>query len=196
MEHHDARHRRSPQGRALTRLAISATLALPHRLRDRRGPRHGHRHRPGLERPADDRAGGRAGVLLRLRLHHGPVMRSGLALCGGDPGRAGRRHRLDHRHGDRRQRRHGPRPGRDGGRAGQPAVLGQPRRSRSPSRSSSPCRSTAGSSAGARATPWSTSTTTDLVPASRAALSPAAHPRGVGSPSAVGRSPFWAWGST
>ena len=43
--------------------------ALPDRVRDRRGARHGHRHRAGVLRPRHDRPGGRARVRLRLQLH-------------------------------------------------------------------------------------------------------------------------------
>jgi hypothetical protein len=63
---HEHRHAMPTSGRALTGVALSATPALPDRLRDRRGRRRRDRHGARLVGPGHDRAGDRARLPLRL----------------------------------------------------------------------------------------------------------------------------------
>ena len=71
-EHHGTTPPRASRGHEHGRetvswaIALERDAALPHRLCDRRGPRHDHRHRARLVRRRDDRALDHAGVLLRL----------------------------------------------------------------------------------------------------------------------------------
>ena len=129
--------------------------ALPHRVRHRRGPRHGHRHRAGL----DNAATVALAIVLAFVFGYALTMaslRAGLPVRRREA-RPGRRHGVDHRHGmvDNAVMLAFPVPSTPGL---APRCSGA--RWPSPSRwpSSSPRRSTGGSSAGARATPSSTRT--------------------------------------
>lgn len=67
-------------GRVAQSLGVQRHGSLPVGLCGRRGARHGDRHFARLEHGRDDRARGRAGLSVRLRLHDVPLLRSGLAF--------------------------------------------------------------------------------------------------------------------
>ncbi|CAA9262518.1 MAG: FIG01129251: hypothetical protein, partial [uncultured Blastococcus sp.] len=115
---------RRTDGRRLVDGRSAGDPALPHRMCDRRGPRHGHRH---VGRPVgrgDHRAGRRPGLRVRLRADDPRHPARGTAAAPGAADRARGGHPVDPGHGDRRQRGAARRPGRDGRRPEQPALLG------------------------------------------------------------------------
>ena len=91
---HEAAASRARRARAPARAAFTASgpvswataaqghPALPHRLRHRRGPRHGHRHRAGLAQHPDDDPRDRPGLRLRLRPHAARGARRPAWTCG------------------------------------------------------------------------------------------------------------------
>jgi hypothetical protein len=100
---------------------------LPYRVRDRRSARDGDRDRPRLGEHGLDRDLSRARVRLRLRAHTRPDPPSRSSSETGGPLDRGFRHCLDHDDGDRGQRLHPDRSGRDRRRADRQLVLVEPR---------------------------------------------------------------------
>ena len=77
--HHD--HEMPTSGAALESRRAQRHAALPHRLRDRRGPRHDHRYRARVLRPRHDRRSPIAlAFLFGYALTSLPLLRAGLAL--------------------------------------------------------------------------------------------------------------------
>ena len=99
-------------------------LALPDRLRDRRGAGHGGRNRRRAAQPADRELVGRARVRIRLRADDARHAARCRGPAGGAAHRAGRRHRLDRGDGTGRQRGHPGRARCHRCRAGRRFVLG------------------------------------------------------------------------